>query len=138
MYLLDTNIISETRRVKPHPAVASWLRQIPASQLFVPAIVFEELQTGVELVRRQDEVKAREIEVWIEALERSAQVVQYGAKEARCAARFLAGKTKDVYADAAIAATAHLHALTVVTRNSRDFEIFGVSLFNPFAGPDLL
>ena len=65
MYLLDTNVISETRKVTPHGGVMAWLRSRKDEKVFLPAVVFGEIQTGVEKPRRQDPQKALEIEDWI-------------------------------------------------------------------------
>ena len=64
MFLLDTNVISETRRNKPHGAVLAWLRQAPSEGLYLSAISFGEIQRGIELTRALDPVKADAIEAW--------------------------------------------------------------------------
>jgi predicted nucleic acid-binding protein len=66
LFLLDTNVVSELRRSKPHGAVVAWLKGTPADQLYLSAVTLGELQAGVEIAREQDEAKAQEIEAWID------------------------------------------------------------------------
>ena len=68
VYLLDTNVISELRRLRPNTAVVGWISAVPPSQLFLSAVTLGELQAGVEITRRQDPTKAEAIEGWIDAL----------------------------------------------------------------------
>ena len=62
MYLLDTNVVSELRRPRPHGAVLDWIASVPAEQLFVSAVTVGEIQAGIEITREQDEAKAEELE----------------------------------------------------------------------------
>jgi predicted nucleic acid-binding protein len=64
-FLLDTNIVSEIRKRKPHGAVSSWFAAVPPDQIFLPGVVLGELQAGVEITRIQDAAKALEIDEWI-------------------------------------------------------------------------
>lgn len=132
MYLLDTNIVSELRRQKPHGAVVAWIASIPESALFIPAIVFQELQAGVELTRPRDPDKAIQIQLWIDDLAASASVIEIDAEIARETARLMHARSPEIYEDAVIAASARVKGMTVVTRNVRDFGAFGVELLNPF------
>ena len=75
MYLLDTNVISELRRPRPHGAVVAWLRTIPDDRLQVSAVTLGELQAGVEITRERDPDKAAEIESWIDRIAGSYQVL---------------------------------------------------------------
>lgn len=68
MYLLDTSIISELRKRRPHPAVIDWLRGVPADDLHLCAMTVAELQAGMELTRAQDLNKAEEIEDWLDQI----------------------------------------------------------------------
>ena len=74
-YLIDTNVVSELRKPKPHGAAVAWLQSLELGQGFFSAVTFGEIQRGVELTRRQDPVKANEIEVWAAQLERTSQVL---------------------------------------------------------------
>ncbi len=118
MYLLDTNVISELRRPRPHGAVVAWLTPIADSDLHLSAVTLGEIQAGIELTREQDAAKANEIEQW-------ASLVAVWAK-------LMHRSSNTLYEDAMIAATAKQHALTVVTRNVADFTGFGVDVLNPF------
>lgn len=68
-YLLDTNVVSEVRKPKPHGAVIAWLTGLREEQILLPAVILGELQAGIELTRRQDPAKASAIEVWVDQLE---------------------------------------------------------------------
>ena len=66
MYLLDTNVVSELRRPRPHGAVLEWIANIPAEHLFISAVTVGEIQAGIEITRDQDEAKANELESWLD------------------------------------------------------------------------
>ncbi len=127
-YLLDTNIVSELRKIKPHGAVVAWLRTLRPDQVFVSAVTIGELQAGVELTRKNDAAKASEIEAWLTMVEASFTALPMDSACFREWARLIAGKSPD----AMIAATARVHGLDVATRNERDFRQFQVGTFNPF------
>lgn len=65
MYLLDTNVISEFRRTKPHGAVLSWLNNTSNDELFISAVSIGEIQSGIEKTREQDLVKAKMLDEWL-------------------------------------------------------------------------
>jgi predicted nucleic acid-binding protein len=132
MYLLDTNVVSELRRPRPHASLIAWLSGIAVEQLFISAVTLGELQAGVENVRQKDPGRAEIIESWINSVALSHNVLPMDGGAFRCWARLMQGKPADLIADAMIAATATVHNLTVVTRNLRDFERLGVPAFNPF------
>lgn len=134
-YLLDTNVVSELRKVKPHGAVLSWISRLQANQIYLSAVTIGELQTGVELTRRQDLEKAREIGLWIDQLAESSQVLPMDAPCFREWARLMQGKAEHLPEDAMIAATAGVHDLTVATRNEKDFKQLGVRVLDPFKAP---
>jgi len=131
-YLLDTNVVSELRKPKPHGAVVAWLSRLNAGQLFLSAITLGKMQTGVERTRRQDPAKAREIEIWIESLEQAHQVLSMDAACCREWGRLVDRRPDDLIEDAMIAATARVHGLIVATRNERHFRQLDVELVNPF------
>jgi predicted nucleic acid-binding protein len=132
-FLLDTNVVSELRKPKPHGGVVAWLSRAGDDQLFLSAVTMGELQAGVERTRAQDTKKAQEIESWLDQLADSIQVLPMDARCFREWARLMNGKSDTLLEDAMIAATARVHGLTVATRNDRDFTELGVALLNPFA-----
>jgi toxin FitB len=131
-YLLDTNIVSEFRRLKPHGGVLAWLHGLQQEQLFVSAVTMAELQSGAEKTRKQDPVKASEIEQWIDQLTGSIQVLVMDTACFREWSRLMHGKSNTLYEYAMIAATARIHSLTIATRNEREFRRFDVEIYNPF------
>ena len=132
MYLLDTNIISELRRPRPHGAVVAWLESVADGDLHLSAVTPGEIQAGIELARDQDAAKADEIERWADQVAASYNVLPMDAETFRIWARLMHRRSDTLYEDAMIAATAKRHKLNVVTRNVRDFAPFDVALFNPF------
>jgi predicted nucleic acid-binding protein len=132
-YLLDTNVISETRKLRPHGAVVAWLQALPTAHLFISAVSVGELQAGVEATRPHDPAKAGEIESWIEDLALSYTVLPMDVLCFREWARLMRGRPDQALEDMMIAATARIHGLTLATRNLRDFENTHVELFNPFS-----
>jgi len=135
-YLLDTNVVSELRRRRPHAAVVSWLRTVVDADLHLSAVTIGELQAGVEITREQDSPKAAEIETWVDRVAGTYNVIPMDARAFRSWARLLHGRSSDLLEDAMIAATARVHNLTVVTRNVRDFEPLGVKTLNPFTAQE--
>ena len=134
MYLLDTNVVSELRKPKPHGGVVSWLESVDDAQLYLSAVTIGEIQAGIELTREQDAAKAEEIEAWLELVAGSYNVLPMDAAAFRAWARLMHMKSETLYEDAMISATARAHALTVVTRNVAEFRALGVEVLNPFAG----
>ncbi len=132
-FLLDTNVVSELRKPRPHGAVLAWFDRIPSTELSISAVVVGEIQSGIERTRRQDPAKAADFERWLDAI--CAQLVPIPADHRvfREQARLLERHKTISGADALIAATAMVHSLVLVTRNEKDFRRLGIPLFNPFA-----
>lgn len=132
MYLLDTNIISELRKPRPHGGVLSWIEGIADTDLYLCALTIGEIQAGIEITREDDPIKAASIESWADQVAASYNVLSMDAAIYRMGAKLMHRRSDLLYEDAMIAACAITHNLTVVTRNTRDFERFNVSLLNPF------
>jgi toxin FitB len=132
MYLLDTNVISELRRPRPHGAVVAWLQEVADHDLHLSAVTLGELQAEVEITREQDPEKASHIESWIDQVAQTWNVLPVDDRTFRVWAKLMHRRSDDLLADALIAATAIIHHLVVVTRNVRDFTPLGVETLNPF------
>ena len=132
MYLLDTNVVSEMRKPRPHGAVLAWLEAADDRALHLSVVTLGEFQACIDLTRDQDPPKAKELERWLDQLAASYNVLPMDAGTFRAWARLMHKRSDTLYEDAMIAATAVVHGLTVVTRNVADFRPFGVSVLNPF------
>ena len=132
MFLLDTNLVSELRKPRPHGAVLAWLEATDESDIHLSAVTVGEIQAGIELTRAQDPQKADEIESWLDQVTNSLSVIPMDGAAFRAWARLMHGKSDTLYEDAMIAATAQVNRLTVATRNVADFGALGVTVFNPF------
>jgi toxin FitB len=135
MYLLDTNVVSELRKPKPHGAVVQWITATADADLYVSAVTIGEIQAGIELTREQDPAKAAELEQWLDHMSASFNVVPMDAAAFREWAVLMHRVSNTLYEDAMIAATARVHQFTVVTRNVTDFKPFKVNILNPFTTP---
>jgi toxin FitB len=135
MYLLDTNVVSELRKPKPHGAVLQCIQDTADADLHVSAVTIGELQAGIEITREQDAAKAAELERWLGQVATTFNVLPMNAAAFREWARLMHRASDTLYEDAMIAATARVHQLTVVTRNVADFKPFKVEVLNPFLTP---
>jgi hypothetical protein len=133
LYLLDTNVVSELRKVRPHGAVLAWLEGVRDTDLHLSAVTLGEIQAGVEITREQDAAKAAEIEAWLELVAGTWNVLAADGAVFRAWARLMHARDDRLIEDALIAATAMVHGLTVVTRNVKDFRPFGLAVLDPFA-----
>ena len=137
MYLLDTNVVSELRKVKTgraNPGVAQWAQQVDAGALFLSVISLHELELGIQLMERRDAPQGALLRSWLETCVVPAfaeRILPVDAAVARRGAG-LHGPDPQPLRDGLIAATALEHGLTVVTRNTTDFEASGVRLLNPW------
>ena len=138
MYLLDTNVVSELRKAKSGRAdgnVIRWANSMSGASLFISSIVILELETGVLMVEQRDAIQGQMLRAWLSESvlptfsERTLPVDTAVAQ--RCARLHVPNRKPD--RDALIAATALVHGMTVVTRNSKDFDSTGVRVLNPWA-----
>lgn len=132
MYLLDTNVVSELRKPRPHGAVLAWLDGVDDANLHLATVTLGEIQAGIELTREQDPGKASELEAWLDLVSLSYNVLPMDGSAFRCWARLMHRQSNTLYEDAMIAAIAKVNHLTVVTRNGAVFKTFEVPLLNPF------
>lgn len=135
MFLLDTNVVSELRKAKPHGGVLAWLNATADADLFISAVTLGEIQRGIELTRDQNPSKAIEISQWANRLAATHNILAMDVPTFRACARLMHHLSDVLFEDAMIAATALVHQLTVVTRNTRDFAAFNVPLLDPFLQP---
>jgi hypothetical protein len=135
MYLLDTSVVAELRKTRPHGAVLQWLSEVDEVDLHLSVVTLGEIQKGVEITRDQDADKAAQIEAWLDLLTQSYNIVPMDSATFRLWAKFMHRTSDALYEDAMLAATAQVHRLTVVTRNVADFKTFGVEVLDPFMTP---
>jgi predicted nucleic acid-binding protein len=133
VYLLDTNVVSELRRPRPHQAVVAWLQDLPAERVHLSAVTIGEIQAGIEITREQDPAKAEELEEWLEQVLATYSVLVLDAAVFREWARLMHRQSDTLMQDALIAAVAIINRLTVVTRNVGDFKQLGVAVLDPFS-----
>ncbi|UYK77452.1 type II toxin-antitoxin system VapC family toxin [Xanthomonas sacchari] len=137
MYVLDTNVLSELRKVRLGRAdanVAAWAESVDAADLFISAITVMELELGVLSIERKDATQGAMLRSWLEQHvlpEFSGRTLPIDIAVAqRCARLHIPDKRGE--RDALIAATALVHGMAVVTRNVSDFEPTGVPIVNPW------
>ena len=137
MYVLDTIVVSELRKVRSGKAdagVCAWADEVDASDLYLSAITVMELELGVARLERRDALQGAALRTWLEdqvLQEFTERVLPVDADVAlRCARLHVPDPRGE--RDALIAATAMVHGMTVVTRNVADFAPTGVSIFNPW------
>ena len=132
-WLIDTNVVSEIRKgPRGDPGVVRWATGRD-DEAWLSALTVGEIRRGIELKRRRDEVAARHLELWLDGLvaSYSSRILPVDQHVAEVWARLNVPDPRPVI-DALIAATAVVNGLTLVTRNTRDFEGTGVQLLNPF------
>ena len=137
MFILDTNVISELRKVKAgraDPHVTAWAHSVAGSDLFLSVIVVEELEIGVLQLERKDPVRGAILRTWLDLhvlTTFAGRVLSVDTAVARRSAGLHVPDARP-YRDGLIAATALVHGMTVVTRNLADFSATGALLFNPW------
>lgn len=134
-FLLDTNVISEIRkRERAHPNVAKWVEQTPVGEIGTSVLVLAEIRRGIELKRRHDPEQAQALERWFTQMRArlASRVLPVDEPIADTWARLSVPDPLPLV-DGLLAATAKVHGLTLVTRNTADIARTGVSLLDPFA-----
>jgi len=137
MYLLDTNVISELRKAKSGKAdknVVAWAEKVPVINLYLSVITILELETGILLVERRDPTQGAVLRSWLNSHlfpAFSDRILAVDTSVAQCCAKLHVPDPRSDR-DAIIAATALVHGMTVVTRNTTDFDPMGVEVLNPW------
>lgn len=138
MYLLDTNVVSELRKVRSGKAdlhVAAWADSVDAADLFLSVVAVQELEIGVLLAERRDPVQGAMLRAWLSGHVLPAfagRILVVDAAVAQRSARLHVPDPRP-FRDGLIAATALVHGMTVVTRNVTDFALTGVPTLDPWA-----
>ncbi len=137
MYLLDTNVVSELRKIrlgKADSQVAAWADSVDAADLYLSVITLQELEIGILLTERRDPSQGAVFRAWL-----NKQVLPAFAGRILVVDMAVAQRSSQLHVpdprpvrDGLIAATALVHGMTVVTRNVDDFEPTGVAVFNPW------
>ena len=139
MYLIDTNVVSELRKVRLGRAdkhVARWADSVEAADLYLSVITIQELEIGVLLVERRDPAQGTTLRAWLNGHVLPAfngRILDVDTAVAQRSARLHVPEPRPVR-DGLIAATALVHGMTVVTRNVADFAPTGVAVLNPWGG----
>ncbi len=137
MYLLDTNVVSEIRKIrlgKADPHVAAWADSVATADLFLSAVSLQELEIGVLLCERRDPPQGALLRAWLQQQVLPAFAGRILPVDTAVALRSAALHVPDPKSvrDGLIAATALVHGMTVVTRNIADFQATAVRLLNPW------
>lgn len=137
-FLLDTNVVSEWVKPRPHPRVAAWLAAVDEDRTFISVVTLGELRHGIERLasgRRRDR-----LDEWLRSelplrFEKRVLPIDAGVADAwgRIVARRARSGRMISTIDAFVAATAEVHELTIVTRNTADFTPSAAPMFDPWA-----
>ncbi len=137
MYLLDTNVVSELRKIgagKGDRSVSLWSRSLDIVELFLSVVTIEEIEVGVLRIERQDPAQGKMFRAWLDEQVLPAfqnRILPVDLQVARMCASLHVPDPRPIR-DAMIGATALAHGLTLATRNVGDFEPMGVELVNPW------
>ncbi len=137
MYLLDTNVVSELRKVhfnKANSGVAQWANGVDATNLYLSVISIQELEIGVLLVERKDPAQGTILRTWLNQHVLpvfKGRILTVDLAVIHASARLHVPNPRPIY-DGLIAATALVHGMTLVTRNVADFDSTGVPILNPW------
>ena len=133
-YLLDSNVVSELRkRERADTGVRQWFAGVDDTELFLSVLTIGEIRRGIESIHRRDRTRALALNRWFHALvtEYEARILLVDQKVAEEWGRMNAAATLPAV-DSLLAATARVHGLTFVTRNTKDVTRTGVPCLNPF------
>jgi predicted nucleic acid-binding protein len=132
-YLLDTNVVSETRRARGDERVMAFLAAADALSLFISVLTMGELRKGVEIKRRSDPGAADRIGTWVEGIEQTFadRILPVDSAVARRWGELSADRSRPVI-NTLIAATALVHGLTLVTRNTADIRGIDLTVIDPW------
>ena len=133
-FLLDTNVVSETRKKRPDAGVLAFLNSVDSSSLYLSVLTIGELRKGIAAKRRNDPAAAKALSAWAQGLEVgfADRILPIDAAAARWWGEWSAERPRPVV-DTLLAATAMVHGLTFVTRNARDLRGLPVKLHDPWA-----
>jgi len=137
MYLLDTNVISELRKAKTKAVnrnVVRWAGGLPAASMYLSVITLLELETGVRLLERRDPKQGVVLRSWLVNQVQGGftdRILPVDMSVALLCASYHVPDPRP-YRDALIAATAAVHGLTLITRNTRDFAALNIAVLNPW------
>ena len=139
MFILDTNVVSEMRKIrmgKADPNVEKWSASVDAGSLYISVITIFELEIGILRLERKDPKQGAILRMWLDTLvvpEFTGRIFPVDTAVARRCARLHVPDPR-TERDAFIAATAIVHGMTIVTRNAADFEATSAKIFNPWTG----
>jgi predicted nucleic acid-binding protein len=135
-YLLDTNVLSETRKRQPAVGVAKWIAATPSDRMHISVLTLGEIERGIARSRsRGDRDQVAALERWLQDLQAGFEDRILSVSLTVAAAWGRQPQQQPLPPiDALIAATARVHGLTMVTRNVKDFEPAGIPVLNPFTG----
>lgn len=134
-FLLDTNVVSELRKTRPHPNVLAWWEAQRGGDAYLSALVVGEIRLGIERLRcRNDHAQAEALDSWLAGLVRNygGNVLPVTVQIAETWGRLNAAPDRPPVVDGLMVATALVHGLTLVTRNVAEVERTGVTFVNPF------
>ena len=133
MFLIDTNVLSELRKQRPKASVVQWVKQQDERQLFISVLSIGEIERGARLQQTTNPHFAQQLSQWLLDTERLffARTLDITPAIAKCWGE-LSADLGNTSVDLLIAATARIHKLTVVSRNTKHFEPTGVRSINPF------
>ncbi len=133
-FLLDTNVVSETRRKRPDPRVVSWFRDADPSALHISVLTLGEIAKGVARHSAHDKTQAAALKQWLDATRvvYADRIVSIDAEIAEAWGQLAAMRTRPVI-DGLLAATALVRGMTLVTRNIADVADTGVAVLDPWS-----